>query len=254
MNSLIEIAAEEIKQLADVEPKEASKKFELIASTMNDEQLVEVIEHMDIVTLTQINSNHDISCPSIMSELMTPEQIKDIVCQQPLYWEEKIKTNADELAQQTFDFMTYLIRVQPNEEKQKEILECIAEEPAGLFYLSIPFIELLVTPTEADLNNNIADVFDDEADEETVGYTDRTEGEDAHSLEIDDPRSLLALIKELAPDVEKAIKNLLRNENSNWQAIIGKFVTEVVTQAKEKNETVSKEAFSEVDDMFTFLD
>ncbi|MBB1383065.1 hypothetical protein H5071_14235, partial [Shewanella sp. SR41-2] len=91
MNSLIEITAAEIQELANVEPKQASKRFELIATSMSDDQLVEVIEKMDIVTLTQINSQHDISCPSIMSELMTPEQIRDIVCQQPLYWEEKIK-------------------------------------------------------------------------------------------------------------------------------------------------------------------
>ena len=252
MNSLIELTAEEIKQLADVEPKQASKKFELVANTMSDDQLVEVIENMDIVTLTQINSEHDISCPSIMSELMSPEQIRDIVCQQPLYWEEKIKANADELAQQTFDFLTYLIRVQPNAEKQAAILECLAEEPAALFYLSIPFIELILAPQESDLSANIADVFDDEDDGTTVGYTDRTESEEAQSLEIDDPRSLLALIKELAPEVEKAIKSLLRNESSNWQSVISKFVTEVVTQAKEKNE--EQDEYSEVDDMFSFLD
>lgn len=89
MNNLIEIAVAEIKELAIVEPKQASKKFELMANTMSDDQLVEVIENIDIVTLTQINSQHDISFPSIISELMTPEKIRDIVCQQPLYWEEK---------------------------------------------------------------------------------------------------------------------------------------------------------------------
>ena len=93
MNSLIEIAATEIKQLATVEPKQASKKFELMANTMSDAQLIEVIEAIDIVTLTQINSQHDLSFPSIIAELMTPEKIRDIVCQQPLYWEEKIKNN-----------------------------------------------------------------------------------------------------------------------------------------------------------------
>jgi len=74
MNSLIEIAVAEIKELAIVEPKQASKKFELMANTMSDAQLVEVIENIDIVTLTQINSQHDISFPSIISELMTPEK------------------------------------------------------------------------------------------------------------------------------------------------------------------------------------
>ncbi len=82
MNSLIEITAIEIKELAVVEPKQASEKFELIAKTMSDEQLAEVIENIDIVTLTQINGQHDISFPSIISELMTPERIRDIVCQQ----------------------------------------------------------------------------------------------------------------------------------------------------------------------------
>lgn len=137
---LIKIAADEIRQLALVEPKQASERFEIIANTMSDAQLSEVIEQIDIVTLTQINSQHDLSFPSIISELMTPEKIRDIVCQQPLYWEEKIKNNAEELKQHTFDFLTYLIRTQETEEKQAEILECIAEDPAGLFYLSIPFI------------------------------------------------------------------------------------------------------------------
>ncbi len=36
MNSLIEIAVAEIKELAIVEPKQASKKFELMANTMSD--------------------------------------------------------------------------------------------------------------------------------------------------------------------------------------------------------------------------
>ena len=85
--SLIEITVAEIKELAVIEPKQASKKFELIANTLSDEQLTEVIEQIDIVTLTQINSEHDISFPSLMSELMTPERIRDVVCQQPLYWE-----------------------------------------------------------------------------------------------------------------------------------------------------------------------
>jgi len=253
MNSLIETAVIEIKQLADVEPQQASKKFELMASTMTDDVLVEVINKMDIVTLTQINSHHDISCPSIMSELMTPEQIRDIVCQQPLYWEEKVKNNADELIQHTFDFLTYLIRIQDSEAKQAAILECIAEDQAGLFYLSIPFIEYLLAPKLAtEHQSHITDNFDDEDDGETVGYTDRSEEEETHSLSIDDPRSLLALIREIAPEVEKSIKNLLRSENSSWVAIIESFVSELVLQAKEKNEETDE--YSEVDDMFSFLD
>ncbi|ACA86109.1 MULTISPECIES: cold adaptation protein AtcB [Shewanella] len=251
MNNLIEITAAEIKQLADVEPQQASKKFELMANTMTDEVLVEVIEHMDIVTLTQINSHHDISCPSIMSELMSPEQIRDIVCQQPLYWEEKIKSNADELSQHTFDFLTYLIRIQDSEAKQVAILECIAEDPAGLFYLSIPFIELILGPS-TDTDVQINDTYDDEDDGETIGFSDRSAEEEAHSLSIDDPRSLLALIREIAPDVEKSIKNLLRSENSGWMNIINKFVSELVIQAKEKNQVADE--YAEVDDMFSFLD
>lgn len=249
--SLIEITVAEIKQLADVEPKQASKRFEIIANTMSDAQLVEVIEHMDIVTLTQINSHHDISCPSIMSELMTPEQIRDIVCQQPLYWEEKIKNNAEELIQHTFDFLTYLIRIQDSEEKQTAILECIADDPAGLFYLSIPFIEMMLGEKHED-EDGYTDLYDDEEDTETIGYDSRVASEDAHSLSIDDPRSLMALIHELAPDVEKAIKSLLRNESSGWEIIISKFVNELVIQAKEKNQVTDE--YAEVDDMFSFLD
>ncbi|ABE56318.1 conserved hypothetical protein [Shewanella denitrificans OS217] len=249
--SLIEITAQEIKQLADVEPKQASKRFEIIANTMTDAQLVEVIEHMDIVTLTQINSHHDISCPSIMSELMSPEQIRDIVCQQPLYWEEQVKTNADELIAHTFEFLTYLIRIQESEEKQAAILECIAEDPAGLFYLSIPFIELILAPSEFNEDGG-HELHDDEDDGTTVGFDSWHASEESHSLGIDDPRSLMALIQELAPEVAKSIKNLLRNESSGWEQIISKFVNELVLQAKEKNQVADE--YAEVDDMFSFLD
>ncbi|MFC4654284.1 MULTISPECIES: cold adaptation protein AtcB [Rheinheimera] len=253
MNNLIEITVAEIKELAVVEPKQASKKFDLIANTMSDEQLVEVIEQIDIVTLTQINSQHDLSFPSIISELMTPEKIRDIVSQQPLYWEEKIKNNADELKQHTFDFLTYLIRTQDNEEKQTEILEAIAEDPAGLFYLCIPFIELYRGEQDED-DDEVHDLLHEEEQdlEEALSYSERTSSEQVHSLGYDDPRSLLALIFQLSPSTGDAIKNLIRNENSGWEAIINKFATELVMQAKEKNQAT--EQYDEVDDMFSFLD
>ena len=253
MNNLIEITVAEIKELAMVEPKQASKKFELIANEMSDAQLVEVIEQIDIVTLTQINSQHDISFPSIISELMTPEKIRDIVCQQPLFWEEKIKNNAEELKQHTFDFLTYLIRTQETEEKQAEILECIAEDPAGLFYLSIPFIELYRGEVVEDEDFYQDILHEEEQDlEEAVSYTERHLNEEVHGLGFDDPRSLLALIRQLTPQVEQAIKALVRNENSGWESIINKFATELVMQAKDKNQ--GSDEYAEVDDMFSFLD
>ncbi len=253
MNQLIEITVAEIKELAIVEPKQASKKFELIANEMSDEQLVEVIEQIDIVTLTQINSQHDISFPSIISELMSPEKIRDIVCQQPLYWEEKIKNNAEELKQHTFDFLTYLIRTQETEEKQAEILECIAEDPAGLFYLSIPFIELYRGEVIEDEDFYQDILHEEEQDlEEAVSYTERHLNEEVHGLGFDDPRSLLALIRQLTPQVEQSIKALVRNENSGWEGIISKFATELVMQAKEKNQ--GSDEYAEVDEMFSFLD
>ena len=204
MNNLIEITVAEIKELAIVEPKQASKRFEIIANTMSDAQLVEVIEQIDIVTLTQINSQHDISFPSIISELMTPEKIRDIVCQQPLYWEEKIKNNAEELKQHTFDFLTYLIRTQESEEKQAEILTCIAEDAAGLFYLSIPFIEIYRGEVLDD-EDEVHDLLHEEEEdlEEAVSYTERHLNEEVHGLGFDDPRSLLALIRQLTPEVEQ---------------------------------------------------
>ena len=252
--NLIEIAVAEIKELAVIEPKQASKRFEIIANTMSDAQLVEVIEGIDIVTLTQINSEHDISFPSIISELMSPERIRDIVCQQPLYWEEKIKNNAEDLKQHTFDFLTYLIRTQETEEKQAAILDCIAEDPAGLFYLSIPFIELYrgeVLEYENYWEDKLHE--DEEHLEEAEAYTERQQVEDVHNLSMDDPRSLLAVIRQLTPDVEQAIKALIRNENSGWEGIVNKFAAELVMQAKEKNQAVDNE-YSEVDDMFSFLD
>lgn len=252
-NSLIEITAIEIKELAVIEPKQASEKFELIAKTMSDEQLGEVIEQIDIVTLTQINGQHDMSFPSIIAELMTPERIRDIVCQQPLYWEEAIKNNAEELQQHTFDFLNYLIRTQDSEAKQREILECVADDPAGLFYLAIPFIEFYRGDRYEDEEGFHDPLHAEEEDlEEALSYSNRQQSEDAHDYALDDPRSLLMLIRELVPEVEKSIKALLRNEHSSWEGIINKFASELVMQAKEKNKV--EDEYAEVDDMFSFLD
>ncbi|MGL5949194.1 MAG: cold adaptation protein AtcB [Aeromonas sp.] len=253
--NLIISAAQEIKALAVVEPKEASERFELMAHTMSDEQLIEVIENIDIVTLTQINGQHDISYPSIISELMTPERIRDIVCQQPLYWEEQIKNNADELQQHTFDFLNYLIRSQDSEAKQAEILTCIADDPAGLFYLAIPFIEFYRTDRYAEeAGYDDSHLAEEEDLEEALSYSERQQSENTHDYGLDDPRSLLMLIRELAPDVEQAIKALLRNEHSSWEGIISKFASELVMQAKDKQAPSDDEYGDDVDDMFSFLD
>ena len=88
--------------------------------------------------------------------------------------------------------------------------------------------------------------------EESLAYSERQQSEDVHDYALDDPRSLLMLIRELAPEVEKAIKALLRNEHSSWEGIISKFASELVMQAKEKND--ASDEYAEVDDMFSFLD
>ena len=52
--------------------------------------------------------------------------------------------------------------------------------------------------------------------EEAVSYTERHLNEEVLGLGFDDPRSLLALIRQLTPQVEQSIKALVRNENSGW--------------------------------------
>ena len=66
------------------------------------------------------------------------------------------------------------------------------------------------------------------------------------------PRIWTRPLRELTPDVEKAIKALLRNEHSSWEGIISKFASELVMQAKDKND--ASDEYAEVDDMFSFLD
>ncbi|MGL5036654.1 MAG: cold adaptation protein AtcB, partial [Aeromonas sp.] len=136
---------------------------------------------------------------------------------------------------------------------QAEILTCIAEDPAGLFYLAIPFIEFYRGERYDDDEGPHDRLHAEEEDlEEAISYSDRQQSENAHDYSLDDPRSLLMLIRELTPDVEQSIKALLRNENSSWEGIISKFASELVMQAKEKNETPDE--YSDVDDMFSFLD
>ena len=96
-------------------------------------------------------------------------------------------------------------------------------------------------------------LYAEESDlKEAAGYSERHANESVYNLGYDDPRSLLALIRQLTPDVEQDIKSLIRNESSSWEGIINKFAAELVMQAKAKN-TVADE-YAEVDDMFSFLD
>ena len=183
---------------------------------------------------------------------MTPERIRDIVPPAAALPKEAIKNNAEELQQHTFDF-NYLIRTQDSEAKQTEILECIADDPAGLFYLAIPSsssIAAIATRDERGLSRRPTPKRKIRG---VLAYSERQQSEDAHDYPLDDPRSLLMLIREQASrGGESDQPSLLRSENATWDGIINKFANELVMQAKEKNQ-VSDE-YDEVDDMFSFLD
>lgn len=259
--ALIVQRAQEITALTTIAPRQASERFELMANTLSDQQLKEVIDHIELPALTQITAQHDMSHPSILSELMTPEQICAVIRQQPLYWESKLKNDLEELTRFTFDFLTYLLRTQQTEARQIGIIEMLAEDESGLRYMSLPFVTLLLAEKEHEEFES-----EDESpsfrsyEEEDLGEADeycrRTEYEDMLELGLDTPQSLLMLLRTLSPGVEEALRELVLELNYGLDArrLVKKLSDELVMLAKGANDTALEHELHDLDSMFSFLD
>ena len=127
-------------------------------------------------------------------------------------------------------------------------------DPAGLFYLAIPFIEFY-RGDRYEEDEGYRDVLHAEEEdlEESLRYSERQQGRRQPRLCAGRPAQPLDAHSRAGPEVEKSIKSLLRNEHSTWDGIINKFAAELVMQAKEKNK-VEEDEYGDVDDMFSFLD
>lgn len=254
-------SAQEITALTTIAPKQASERFEIMANTLSDRQLQEVINHIELPALTQITAQHDLSYPSIMSELMSPEQICNVIKQQPLYWESKLKNDLEELTRFTFDFLTYLLRTQKNEARQVDIIEMLAEDDSGLRYMSLPFVTLLLVEKEQEENEDDEGhspfrSYEEEGLDEADEYCRRTEYEDMLEHGLDTPQSLFMLIRTLTPDVEENVRELVLELNYGLDArsLVKKLSDELVMLAKGANNSALEHELHELDSMFSFLD
>ena len=97
----------------------------------------------------------------------------------------------------------------------------MAEDPASLFYLAIPFIEVLSRRSLCKRDEGYRDVLHAEEEdlEESLPAAERQQSEHAHDYALDDPRNLLMLSFASWPRGEKAIRSLLRSKNSTWDGI-----------------------------------
>ena len=135
------ILATDIIEQAQHSGRRAGTSLEAIASEQGDETMLAVLTEMDILTVAKIVREHDATIPSIATWLMDAESIKQLLNEEPSYWQNMdedsvfcAQTEAHSLLTQIF------LSSDQDEEKQLEILTAIVEDDFGLLYLSLPFV------------------------------------------------------------------------------------------------------------------
>lgn len=132
----------EVKSLTAINPKKAAKLLEDYASESGDTALTTVLQDVEVGDVVKILGTSDFSSPSIISWLLTPANILDVVKSTPLYWEEKILSDPLRLQMDIIDTIHYIFEIQDDEERRRLIVEMLLSDDSGSFFVSIPFIHM----------------------------------------------------------------------------------------------------------------
>lgn len=133
-----------VKQIAEMPASIAEKTIEDIAHHKGDEFVTEILDHLSPVKIAAILRQHDFSCPSIISWLLSPKAVVNILKIDPLFWMNIYDANRAEnfyqIQDDAIDLITSILENVKNRDKQGEILRHINRDSLSLLYLSLPFM------------------------------------------------------------------------------------------------------------------
>lgn len=133
-----------VKQISKMPITMIEKVIDDIAHHKGDEFVKNILNHLPPVKIAAILRQHDFSCPSIISWILTPEIIVKILRIDPLFWKNIYDTkqsgNFYQIQNNALDLIISILVNGKSRDKQREILRQISNDSLTLLYLCIPFV------------------------------------------------------------------------------------------------------------------
>jgi hypothetical protein len=133
-----------VKQITDMPTGMAEKAIEAIADREGDEFVKDILAHLPPVKIAAILRQHDFSCPSIISWILTPKTVVNVLKVDPLFWKNiydpSQSGNFFQIQNDALDLITSILENGKSIDNQGEILRQISCDSLSLLYLYIPFI------------------------------------------------------------------------------------------------------------------
>ncbi|NOX33309.1 MAG: hypothetical protein GXP56_06170 [Deltaproteobacteria bacterium] len=133
-----------VKQIVEMSSGMAEKAIEAIADRKGDEFVKNILEHLPPVKIAAILRQHDFSCPSIISWILTPKIIMDVLKVDPLFWKSIYDRNQSDnffqIQNDALDLINSMLLNEEDRDKQGAILQHISADSLSLLYLFLPFV------------------------------------------------------------------------------------------------------------------
>jgi len=133
-----------VEQIAEMPISIAEKTIDDIAHRQGDELVKEILSHLSPVKIAAILRQHDFSCPSIISWLLSPKVIVNILRIDPLFWKNIYDVSQSDIFLQiqadALDLISSILININDRDKQGAILRSIGRDSLSLLYLFLPFI------------------------------------------------------------------------------------------------------------------
>lgn len=132
------------KEIAVMSTGKAEKALENIADRDGDELAAKILTHLPPVKIASILRQHDFSCPSTISWIMTPELIVEVLKIDPLFWKDVYDRNDTanffEIQSNALDLVISLLLNAKDISRQEKILRELNDDELGRLYILLPFV------------------------------------------------------------------------------------------------------------------
>ncbi len=132
------------EQIAEMPTAIAEKAIDDIAHRKGDEFVKEILDNLSPVKIAAILRQHDFSCPSIISWILSPKIIVNILRIDPLFWRNiydgNNSNNFSQIQNNALDLINSILANIKNRDRQREIIQHISRNSLSLMYLYLPFI------------------------------------------------------------------------------------------------------------------
>ena len=133
-----------VEQIDKMPVSIAEKTIDDIAHQKGDKFLGKVLDHLSPVKIAAILRQHDFSCPSIISWIMTPELIVNVLKIDPLFWKHIYNRNDPEIfiriKNDALGLIASILLNEKSRDRQGAILQRISSDRLSRLYLFLPFI------------------------------------------------------------------------------------------------------------------